>query len=117
MTNLRQKELLEYVGKMSDKEFIESCYLIIDKERKEVPFIFNTTQRLLYERMRRLNIVLKYRKPGVSVMIQSLMLTYCIRRKNQNGVVLSFDKDSTQRMLERTNWTLNHLPFHISLER
>jgi len=111
------KVIAKYLQDLPEKDFIESCFSIIDKKRREVPFIFNKTQNELYEQMENWNVVLKYRKPGISVMVQSLMLARCIRRRNRNAVVLSFDKESTQRMLERTDWTMKHLPFEMKLEK
>ena len=115
--NIYQQLAIEFYQKMDDREFIQSAFKIIDKDRKEVPFIFNTTQNKLWDNMADWNVVLKYRKPGISVMVQSIMLSRCIRKKNQNCVVLSFDKESTVRQLERTEWSLKHMPFNLSLAR
>lgn len=117
MGNVSQEAREKYLKTMTDRQFIEYFFMIVDKRRQEVPFLFNDVQARLFREMADWNIVLKYRKPGVSVMIQSLMLARCLRRRNYNAVVLSFDKESTQRMLERTNWMLTKFPLEVGLER
>lgn len=106
----------DFCQSLSEKDFIETFFSLIDKERREVPFKFNDVQNSLYSRMGKKNVILKYRKPGVSVFVQNLFLARCLMRKNRNCVVLSYDKESTQRMLERTEWTLNHFPIKIHLD-
>lgn len=108
---------LEFLQGLSDKDFIETYFSCIDKDRKEVPFLFNKVQSALEASWSNFNIVLKYRKPGVSLQVQSKFLSRILRKKNRNAVVLSFDKESTQRQLERTNWTMNHLPLQFTPER
>lgn len=103
--------LRQYFQEMGEKEFIETFFSIIDKNRQEIPFKFNDVQQMIYKTASLLNIILKYRKPGVSVLIQCLFLARCLIFKNRNCVMLSYDKDATQRMLDRTDWTLKHLPF------
>lgn len=111
------QKLLDAFQNLSDKDFCETYFLVIDKERREVPFIFNPVQKELEEAWGKFNVVLKYRKPGVSLQVQNKFLSRILRKKNRNAVVLSYDKDATQRQLERTAWTLNHLPFPVRLER
>lgn len=101
----------------SDKEFIESFFSIVDKQRKEVPFLLNPVQAKLEEEWGQWNVVLKARKLGVSVLVGAKFLARILRFKNRNCVILSYDKDASLRMLERTNWILNHLPFKIKPER
>lgn len=108
---------LDFLQGLSDKDFIETYFSCIDKDRKEVPFLFNKVQSALEASWGNFNIVLKYRKPGVSLQVQSKFLSRILRKKNRNAVVLSFDKESTQRQLERTNWTMNHLPLQFTPER
>ena len=108
---------LAILANMSDKDFIETYFKIINKDRQEVPFQLNPIQNDLEANWAALNVVLKYRKPGVSVFVQSKFLSRILRKRNRNAVVLSYDKESTQRMLERTAWTLEHLPWKVTLQR
>lgn len=110
-------KLTEYFKSISEKDFIELFFSIVDKKRQEIPFKFNLVQKSIWDNLKKYNVVLKYRKPGVSVFVQCLMLASCLMKKNQNCVVLSYDRESTQRMLERTEWTLAHLPIDFTLER
>lgn len=102
---------------MSDEEFIQTFFKIIDKHRKEVPFMLNDVQAALAQAWAAWNVILKYRKPGVSVYVQAKFLSRCLRKKNRNAVVLSFDKAASIDMLERTHWIIDHLPFKVKLDR
>lgn len=110
------KAVYDFCQQISEKDFIETFFSIINKERQEIPLKFNVVQQSIYEKMRKKNVILKYRKPGVSVFVQNLFLARILQRKNRNCVVLSYDKESTARMLERTEWTLKHFPIKITLE-
>jgi len=110
-------ELEEKIKGLSDAEFIETFFKIVSKQRYEVPFLLNGIQKKLESSWGQWNVVLKARKLGVSILVGSKFLSRVLRKKNRNCVVLSYDKDATQRALERTNWTLNHLPFKIKPER
>ena len=107
----------KYLQNISDEDMIETMFSIIDKNRAEVPFILNKVQKQLGLEWSDWNVVLKYRKPGVSVYTQAKFLSRCLRKKNRNAVVLSFDKEAGSRMLDRTRWIIDHLPFKVSLDR
>lgn len=116
MTN----EQLKFFQELSDKDFAETFFTIVDKDRREIPLKSNVVQSELERAWSQFNVVLKYRKPGVSLWVQLVkILGRCLRFKNLNCAVLSFDKESTQMMLDRTYWTLAHLPkpFAIHLDR
>ena len=102
---------------LSEKDIIETYFQVINKDREEVPFLFNPIQCILEKSWEMKNVILKARKLGISILVQAKFLVRCLTQKNRNCVILSFDKDATQRQLERTVWTLDHLPFKIGLER
>lgn len=96
--------------------FIESSLSIVDKDSKKSPFLLNVLQkRYLAERSRR-DIILKSRKMGFSTLIISLWLHACITRKNTKAVIVSHDKESTQRMLERLKYMVENSIYPIKCE-
>lgn len=109
--------LEEVMQNVSSQEFIETFFSIVSKDGCDVPFIFNSIQRELESSWAGWNVILKARKLGVSVLVQSKFLELCLRKKNQNCVILSYDIEASRRILERTDYTMNHLPFKIKLER
>src|SRR5882672_5453100 len=114
---LSQEKLSEVFKTMSDKTFMETFFLVVDKARNEVPFILNSIQQKLEDAWADMNVVLKARKVGISTLVQNKFLARVLRKKNRNSVILSFDREDSQRHLEMTEWTLNHLPFPVNLER
>lgn len=109
--------LTEKIKHLSDRDFIESFFSVINKQRVEIPFLLNRVQSELEDNWGEWNVVLKARKLGVSVLTGAKFLARILRMKNRNAVILSYDKEATQRALERTDWILNHLPFKVKPER
>ena len=105
-----------YLQNISDEVFIETFMSIVSKDRQEVPFLLNTVQSALAKSWADWNIVLKYRKPGVSLYTQAKFLSRVLRRRNRNAVVLSFDKTASMEMLDRTHRIVDRLPFKVHMD-
>lgn len=114
---INHAKAIEFMQNMSDERFIETYFQVIDKYRQEVPFKLNRAQLILTRGLADWNVILKARKLGMSVYTQAKFLSRCLRKKNRNAVVLSFDKDAGSRMLDRTRWIIDNLPFEVKLDR
>ena len=101
--------------------FIETFFNIIDKDRKEVPFIFNQPQSKYYEKHGQIykeengfavlsqpifDLILKARKQGFSSGIEAIWLHACLFVKNARCVVMSHEKEATKRHLEKVRYYL-----------
>jgi hypothetical protein len=92
----------EIVAKLADpKYFIESFLYIVNKDRETVPFLFNEPQNLYYENRTLFDLILKARKEGFSSLICALWLHGCMFNQNEHAVILSHEKQSTVRHLDR----------------
>lgn len=114
---INHAKAIEAIQSLTDEQFIHLYFKVIDKFRQEVPFQLNRAQLHLSKHWGEWNVILKARKLGMSVYTQAKFLSRCLRKKNRNAVVLSFDKDAGSRMLDRTRWIIDHLPFPVKLER
>lgn len=96
---------------------IESAFSILDKNSREVPFILNTVQDRYWNNIRRRDIVLKARKMGFSTIRLARMLAKCQIMQNRRCVVVSHEKESTQRLLGRARHMLESMPFPVETGR
>ena len=91
--------------------FIESSLFIIDKDSKQVPFILNDLQRRYLASRSHRDIILKSRKMGFSTLIMALWLHECITKMHTKAVIVSHEKDSTQRLFDRFKFMLTHCAY------
>jgi hypothetical protein len=99
------------------KQYIENFYYIVDRERKKRPFIFNNIQNKLFEEMERRTLVLKYRKGGISSQILAMFDVACILEDNTRAVVISHEKSSTKRLLDRVYYYHEHLALPPNVDK
>lgn len=83
------------------KKAIENELTIINKEKKEIPFILNRAQNDLLPKLTSRNLILKARKLGFSSLLQAIAVIKFILGENERCVCMSFDEDASQRQLER----------------
>lgn len=83
------------------KRFCENEFTIIDKERKEVPFILNRAQDHFVKNLTPLNNVLKNRKQGLSSIALAIAITKFLMGENERCVSVSFIDSSAQQQLQR----------------
>ena len=83
------------------KQAIEENLTIVDKDKKEVPFILNRPQADFLENSTERNVILKARKMGFSSLLLAIGLLKFILGKNERCVSMSFDKDASAKQLER----------------
>lgn len=83
------------------KTIIEENLLIVNKDQKEVPFLFNKAQNHFFENCTGRNVILKARKMGFSSVLLAAGVAKFIYGRNERIVSMSFDKDASSKQLER----------------
>jgi len=86
---------------------IESLLNIVDKNGVDMPFKLNSTQRKLDAALTGHDLIAKARQEGVSSYFLARYLIRCLGRKNRRAVVISHDRESTQRMLSRVHYFIS----------
>ena len=96
---------------MATKErlIIESMFRIPDKEGKDVDFILNPTQAKLDSHLSGRDIIPKARQEGISTYYLARWLAKCLYKRNTRAVVISHDRESTQRMLSRVHYMIENI--------
>ena len=83
------------------KEIIETEFTIINKDKKEVPFIFNKAQADILPQLTDQNIILKARKLGFSSLMLAIGTAKFLFGKNERVVSMSFDSGASAKQLLR----------------
>lgn len=84
-----------------ERKLIESHLLIENKQQKVVPFRYNAIQARYDEQKTNRDIILKGRQFGFSSVIGAEALMACLTKDNTRAVVISHEKDATQRLFAR----------------
>ena len=95
---------------MATKErlIIESLLCIPDKHSdRDLPFVLNSAQAALDARLTGRDIIPKSRQRGISSYFLARYLVKCLSERNTRAVVISHEKESTQRMLARVHYYIN----------
>jgi len=92
------------------RNWIESMFYIVNKERIRVPFLLNNSQLKYLINRTNYDIILKFRKRGFSSEILALWMVDFLTQKNVNAVVISHEKNATKRLLARAKYFFNSLP-------
>jgi hypothetical protein len=88
---------------------IENLLMIADKEGNDVNFIFNEQQAAVDARLSGRDLIPKARQMGVSSKFLARYLIKCLGKRNTRAVVISHDEKSTQRMLNKVHYYLDHI--------
>jgi hypothetical protein len=96
---------------MATKErlIIESMFQIINKDGEDVPFLLNHSQSLLDTHLTGRDIVPKARQLGISQYFLARYLARCLSHRNTRAVVISHDREATERALGRVHYMLDNL--------
>jgi len=92
-----------------ERAIIEGMFMIPDKEGRDVPFILNETQIKLDDNFTGRDIITKARQEGVSSYYLALFTVRCLSKPNTRAVVISHDKESTERLFKRVKYFLENL--------
>ena len=88
---------------------IESLFRIPDKDGADVDFKLNPAQQRVDEGLTGRDVVPKARQEGVSSYILARYTAACMMYRNTRAVVISHDRESTQRLLARVEYYIEHL--------
>lgn len=96
---------------MATKErlIIESLFQIINKNGEDVPFLLNHSQAKLDSNLTGRDIVPKARQLGISQYFLARYLASCLSIRNTRAVVISHDREATERALGRVHYMLDNL--------
>jgi hypothetical protein len=117
-------ELLRSQIKTNPEYLIEMCMVIVNKDRKTVPFFFNDVQRAFLDDLKqaledykagiRLSLkflVLKGRQQGFTSIITAYQLACSITRRNFAGYTLADDADNTEAIFtDKAKFPYDQLP-------
>lgn len=103
------------VTKTTPATFVEKSFKILDKRSKEVPFILNRAQRYYEKKKKKRNIVLKARQQGMTKYLLARRMPYFLTRP-VNCLLLSNEKDATQRMMKSAKFFLQRMDVTIDFE-
>lgn len=92
-----------------EKLIIESLFQIVDKDSQDVPFLLNPYQTRLDATLTGRDIVPKARQLGISAYFLARYTAKCLSRRNTRAVVISHEKESTERMLARVHYYLENI--------
>jgi len=95
--------------KSQEALIIEQLFRIANKEGEDVDFELNHTQETLDANLTSRSIVPKARQEGVSAYVLARFLAACMMYRNTKAVVISHDKESTQRLLDRVHYYIDHI--------
>ena len=87
---------------------MEALLWIKDKRRQTIRFKANPAQLYFEKLRRRRNVILKARQKGITTYIDGDQLIECIE-KPTNAVVISHERESTQRLFRRVKFFIDHM--------
>jgi hypothetical protein len=88
---------------------IENLFMIPDKQGRDVPFTLNSAQQRLDRELTLRHLVPKARQEGVSSYVLALFTVRCLHKRNTRAVVISHDRESTERLFRRVKYFLENL--------
>lgn len=88
---------------------IESMFMIADKEGRDVDFKLNPAQRAIDDNLTGRDLVPKARQEGVSTYVLARFLAACLMYRNTRAVIISHEMESTQRLLSRVSYMIEHI--------
>lgn len=92
-----------------EAQIIEALLQIPNKQGEDVNFELNTAQRKLDANLTGRDLVPKARQEGVSSYFLANFLVSCLMYRNTRAVVISHDMESTQRLLSRVRYFIEHI--------
>ena len=92
-----------------ERLIIESLFRIADKEGNDVDFKLNPAQARLDTYLTGRDIIPKARQEGISSYYLARFTAKCLYKRNTRAVVISHDKETTQRMMAKVHYFLNNL--------
>lgn len=110
----RPEDLIELAIK-DPKEIIETCFYVVDKNRRRTPFIFNDLQNEYYYQRSERDDILKAGQLGFSTMILAILTVKFLLVPRSWGVSLSYESEATQRLFSKVEFWLDPRNLHPML--
>ena len=88
---------------------IENLLMIADKEGVDMDFKLNIAQCTVDDNLTGRDLIPKARQMGVSSYFLARYTVACLGQRNTRAVVISHDKESTQRMLHKVHYYLENI--------
>lgn len=92
-----------------ERLIIESMFMVADKEGRDVEFKLNAAQAKLDAHLTGRDIIPKARQEGISTYYLGRNTVKCMGKRNTRAVVISHDKESTQRMLHKVHYFIENI--------
>lgn len=93
---------------------LNNLYFIKNKQGEKVRFQPNWAQKLLYNNMWYLNIILKARQLGMTTFIQILFLDRCLFNENTSAGVIAHNKEDAEAFFDdKIKFAYDNLPSEI----
>ena len=92
-----------------EAKLVEAFLRIPTKEGEDVDFTLNTAQRRLDASLTGRDLVPKARQEGVSSYVLARFLAACLMYRNTRAVVISHDREATQRLLNRATYYVENV--------
>lgn len=104
-----KEELMQYAHD-DPKYIIERGFWVVNKDKKPVPFIFNDSQNMFYEERTTRDDLVKAGQLGLSTEILAILTVKFLLVPNAWCVCISHEAEATQRLFEKVDYYLGHLP-------
>lgn len=91
-----------------ERRAIEGFLQIVDKDKRAVPMKLNPVQATFDEEMTGRDHVPKARQMGISSYVLALFTIRCLSRDNTRAVVISHDKESTERLFAKVRFFIDN---------
>lgn len=91
-----------------ERMVIENCFRLVDKEQEDVDFHLNSAQAYIDDHFYRRLLIPKARQEGVSTYFLARSTVKCLGVKNTRAVIISHEAASTERMLNKVRYFLEH---------
>lgn len=96
---------------LADREWrMDNLYYVQNKAGEKVLFVRNESQRMFWDDMWFLNIILKDRQRGFSTLIAIFMLDYCLFNSESAAGIIDITMDDAEMKLKKMAYAYENLP-------
>lgn len=106
------KAFEELKGKLTSQRWrLNNLYRIVNARGREIPFVMNYAQKLLYLGMWFCNVILKSRQHGITTFICLLYLDICLFNSNMHACIIAHNKEDAEDFFtKKILFAYNQLP-------
>ena len=108
--DLSKKEDLMRLAHEDPRYLIEAGFMVINKDKQVVPFLFNDIQNAFYDERTIRDDLLKPGQIGMSTMILAILTIKFLLVPNAWCVCISHEAEATARLFEKVQFFLDNLP-------